>query len=221
MIVKVCGMREAENIKALIPLAVDWVGFIFYERSKRYVESVPEQINFLKTRGGYTRGLDRVGVFVNASKEYILEKVYRYHLKRVQLHGDENSAFCIDLQKEGLSVIKAISIGTDFNFRSLVAYEHACDFLLFDTKGEKRGGNGVRFNWQLLTQYTGGTPFLLSGGIGPQHVEDILALKHPKFAGIDLNSGFEIEPGVKNIEELKLFLEALAKGKEKGGGFWS
>lgn len=221
MIVKVCGMRQAENIKALIPLAVDWVGLIFYKPSKRFIEADLTQIGFLRERGGYTRGLDRVGVFVNASKEYILEKVYTFHLQKVQLHGDESSSLCNDLKKEGISVIKAFSIDEHFNFRSLVNYEIVCDYLLFDTKGKNRGGNGIRFDWKLLDQYKGHTPFILSGGIGPENVDDILNIKHEKFAGIDLNSGFEVEPGLKDAGKIKLFLEELKKGEEKGGGYWA
>lgn len=209
MIVKVCGLRSAENVKSLIPLQVDWAGFIFYEDSPRNVENDLEQISFLEIRGGYTRGVKRVGVFVNASKAFILEKAKRYLLDIAQLHGEESAMFCDEIKATGLSVVKAFSIDKDFAFRSIVAYEFACDYLLFDTKGAKRGGNGDAFDWSILEKYEGQTPFILSGGIGPDSVQDLLAFSHPMMAGIDVNSQFEIEPGLKDVGKIKNFLEKL------------
>ena len=220
MIVKVCGLRSAENIKDLIPLRVDMAGFIFYEGSPRYVEARPTDIEFLKQPGGVLHGLDRVGVFVNATRGHILEKAKMYHLNFVQLHGDETARFCEELQNEGLSVIKAFSVDRNFAFRSIVAYEFVCDYLLFDTKGEQRGGNGLAFDWNLLHNYQGQAPFILSGGIGPDSVQNLLNIDHKKFAGIDLNSRFEDEPGLKNIKKLDLFLNELGKDFFRSPAFW-
>lgn len=220
MIVKVCGMRLAENIKPLIPLSVDWVGFIFYSKSKRHIEAEGIDVEFLKRSGGVTQGLDRVGVFVDSSFEEIIEKARKYRLTRIQLHGDEPSSLCLALQKEGYSVIKAFSVDADFNFRSTVSFEVVCDYFLFDTKGKEKGGNGVMFDWGLLERYEGNTDFILSGGIGPGSVEAILGLDHERFAGIDLNSGFEEEAGVKDVGKLGKFLDELMGRIDGGVGFW-
>ncbi|NNE30683.1 MAG: phosphoribosylanthranilate isomerase [Saprospiraceae bacterium] len=221
MIIKVCGMIEAQNVRSLIPLGIDWVGFIFYEPSKRYVEKDLEKIEYLKNAGGYTAGLERVGVFVNESFETILEKVKEYHLTYVQLHGDENSQLCDQLQKAGLGVIKAFSVDENFEFRNIVSFEFVCDYFLFDTKGKDPGGNGISFDWTLLKKYHGRVPFLLSGGIGPDAVDEVAEFYHPAFAGIDLNSKFEIEPGLKDLEKIRTFITDLSKKIFTAPDFWS
>jgi phosphoribosylanthranilate isomerase len=150
--------------------------------------------------------IKKIGVFVNESKENILTIGYKYKLDGVQLHGSELVDMCRELKKLGYIVIKAFPIAEAYNFRVTKGYEGVCDYFLFDTKTESYGGSGVKFNWQILKEYKGETPFLLSGGIEADDAEAILKIEHPKFAGIDLNSKFEIKPGLKNISLLKEFI---------------
>jgi len=204
MIIKVCGLRDAENIRRVEMLEVDWLGFIFYGRSVRFVSSESkyrEAIMHCKKR--------KVGVFVNESLETILEKAKLFRLQILQLHGDETFDLCHELRQRGFSVIKAFSIATSTDFHQTENFRNGCDYFLFDTKNSGYGGSGKRFDWALLDNYQGKTPFLLSGGLTPDCVEDIKRLKHPQFAGIDLNSGFEISPAIKDICKLKDFIKKI------------
>lgn len=199
LIVKVCGMRDAANIAALEALDVDWVGHIFYPRSPRHVAApLPP----------YPRKL-RVGVFVNADLLTILDAARVQELTHVQLHGEESPDLCAKLQAAGLSVIKAFPVGAAFDTAMTTPFGECCDYFLFDTQGAARGGNGVRFDWSVLADYVGQTPFLLSGGLGPDAVADLRAFDHPQWVGIDLNSRFEDAPALKNISLLKTFLDEL------------
>lgn len=203
MIVKVCGMREPENIREVIKLGIDWMGLIFYERSPRSIGShtIPEDIASAPVR--------RVGVFVNATPGYMMEMAAVYRLDYLQLHGDESPDDCHALRKRGFSLIKAFPIARKEDLERTKAYEDRVDYFLFDTKCEGYGGSGKRFDWSVLADYGGETPFLLSGGIAPGSVEAIRAFHHPRLAGIDLNSGFEIEPGHKDINKLEEFIEQI------------
>ena len=209
MKIKVCGMRNTENIKELIKLQPDLIGFIFHENSSRNVTEklsvkIPEKIN-------------KVGVFVNESEDFIQTKIQNYELNSVQLHGSESPQFCRKIRNSplgrglrcGLKVIKAFNIHADFNFELLKAYEPSCDYFLFDAFGKKAGGNGVTFNWDLLSKYKGETPFLLSGGIDETMIEQIKKFKHPRFMGVDINSKFETADAYKNINKIKLFKDEL------------
>jgi len=200
MIIKVCGMTDQQNLNDLLQVQPDWFGMIFYPDSKRYMLN-PSPESAASAR--------RIGVFVNASKETILSTAEHFELYGVQLHGSEEPAFCSELQKEQLLVIKAFSVDHDFDFGVTDAYAAHVDYFLFDTKGLMPGGNGVPFNWQLLDKYEGTIPFLLAGGIGPEHVELLKDLKHRKFTGIDINSRFETSPGKKNIKKIKVFIDEL------------
>ena len=200
MKVKVCGMREASNINELIKIPIDFIGFIFHEKSSRNVESIPE-IEIPKS-------IKKVGVFVNKSKDFILQKAMEFELNYVQLHGNENPEFCKELSKH-LKTIKAFNIKQDFDFEQLKPYEPYCDFFLFDAFGKKAGGNGITFNWELLEKYQGEISFLLSGGINETMTSEIKKIKHPKFIGIDINSGFETQPALKDINKIKLFHNEL------------
>jgi len=217
MKIKVCGMRDAENISELVKLKPDFIGFIFYNKSKRFVENFPEV--------DFPEGIKKVGVFVNETIENILEIVYKYQLDLVQLHGNESSEFCEKLinmftqrrlsektrhselvsESHKLEIIKAFSVDEHFNFESTVAFEKSCDYFLFDTKGTNYGGNGVKFNWDVLQKYKGKTPFLLSGGISKDDVDKIQKIRHSAFLGVDINSGFEIGAALKNIDDIKEF----------------
>ncbi len=200
MIVKVCGMRDAENISQLSRLNVDWIGFIFYEKSPRYVQAIDGVNGAVENYS-----LKKVGVFVNAAYQQIMEMAAAYRLDYIQLHGSESPVFCQTLREQGFSVIKAFSVSTAADLEKINEYEGSADFFLFDTKCTGYGGSGKQFDWSILASYQGKTPFLLSGGINPE----IKNFTHPQFAGIDLNSGFEIEPGLKDIRKLEFFLDEI------------
>ena len=200
MIVKVCGMREAENIRAVEALGVDWMGFIFWEHSSRNVCQRPA---YLPTKA------KRVGVFVDASLDVVCQHVEAFGLDVVQLHGSESPAFLHDLRSlcdARLLIVKAFSIATRDDLLQTSFYEGLADYFLFDTKAQLVGGNGRKFDWSVLAHYDGSTPFLLSGGIGPDDASRLSAFSHPRLAGIDLNSRFEAAPAQKNVELLKQFL---------------
>lgn len=201
--IKVCGLTLLNQVEALAESEVSFGGFIFYPPSSRYVEGKvdPESIQKIKS-------LKKVGVFVNASKATILERVTNFGLDYIQLHGEESPEFCRDLQQE-ISVIKAFKVRDGKDIHLTKAYEGSCDYFLFDTAGKLYGGNGILFNWKLLEAYHGTTSFFLSGGIG---LEEVLALKsfsHPQFFGVDVNSKFEDSPGAKNLLKIKQFINEL------------
>lgn len=200
MIVKVCGMREAENIRAVEALGVNWMGFIFWEHSSRNVCQRPA---YLPTRA------KRVGVFVDAWLDVVCQHVEAFGLDVVQLHGSESPAFLHDLRKAlagDVLIVKAFSIATRDDLLQTSLYEGIADYFLFDTKAQLVGGNGRKFDWSVLAYYDGSIPFLLSGGIGPDDAARLSAFSHPRLAGIDLNSRFEAAPALKNVELLKQFL---------------
>ncbi|MEI9921820.1 MAG: phosphoribosylanthranilate isomerase [Bacteroidota bacterium] len=183
---KICGMRDAANIRAVAELKPDYMGFIFYEKSPRFVGTdfkIPVK--------------NAVGVFVNESTERILEK----DVSIVQLHGDETPAQCQELKDKGLTVIKAFSIDDDFDFAKTKDYK--VDYFLFDTKGQYYGGNAKAFNWNKLREYDQKIPFFLSGGLNAENLKDLGTLKGMNLYAIDLNSGVEDSPGVKNIGKIK------------------
>lgn len=202
MIVKVCGMREAENIHAIESLKIDFMGFIFYPKSPRYVKEKPDYLPV---------HCQRVGVFVNASKAEILNRTKDFDLDFVQLHGNESPEQCAALKAEGLQVIKTFSIGHDYDWKNTYIYKGVADYFLFDTACPSYGGSGRRFDWKILKDYSDDTPFLLSGGIRPERLNDVLAFHHPMLAGIDLNSGFETSPGMKDVSLLNEFVNNLKK----------
>ena len=199
MIVKVCGMRDSENIRAIEQTKADLMGFIFHPKSPRFVASLPEYM---------PKKQKRVGVFDNASLEQILAKAQTFSLEYIQLHGDEPPAFCSELKNRGLKVIRAQRIANADDIIRAESYNMA-DLMIFDTKTELYGGSGKKFNWQLLENYKGCVPFLLSGGIRSDTFEEIKAFFHPQFAGIDLNSGFEISPALKDVGKLNNFIEKI------------
>lgn len=193
-------MREVSNIRALESLDITWMGMIFFQKSKRHVVNpVPRE----------NKNIQRIGVFVNAAQDYIDRKIKMHDLAGVQLHGTETREFCKEIKGKGLITIKAFSIDESFNFSNLENFHDVCDYFLFDTKGKTHGGTGIRFDWKILTKYQGPTPFLLSGGIGPEHAEEIKDFNHHYMHGIDINSRFEIKPALKNIEAIKRFKDEL------------
>lgn len=204
MLVKVCGMREPENIEKVAQLGVDMMGFIFYPKSPRFAsQSV--------ARTAADKNVCRVGVFVNESAGLISDKIHQFDLNAVQLHGNESRELCELLHKQNglLKVIKAISVSTAGDIQKYKEYVGAVDYFLFDTKCKTVGGSGQQFDWQVLENYDGDVPFILSGGIGPEDVERVRNFHHPKCIGIDLNSKFELKPGLKDVEKLNTFLENI------------
>lgn len=215
MKIKVCGLRERENIEALKLLPIDFMGFIFYAASKRDVSNT-KGLSKLLADQNWQSSIKKVGVFVNAEIGELLHRVHDYHLDFVQLHGEESPEYCQELQHfwsisnlRKARIIKVFSIATESDFEQFSKYEPFCQFFLFDTKGEQRGGNGVQFDWNLLTNYKGMIPFLLSGGIGAEDQEAVRQINIPQFYGIDVNSKFEIAPANKDVEKLKQFTQQL------------
>ncbi|MDD4008321.1 MAG: phosphoribosylanthranilate isomerase [Fermentimonas sp.] len=202
MIIKVCGMRDEENIRQLEQLDIDWMGFIFYHDSPRYAG---QTVKYLLSKK------KKVGVFVDQNPQIIRDRAKDNHLFAIQLHGSEPPWYCINLREEGYKVIKSFGIDKDgfIPNAQLNAYEGKCDYFLFDTKTDLHGGSGKKFNWNRLADYKGETPFILSGGISPEDVEEIKSFSHPKFAGIDINSRFEISPAIKDVEAIKTFIKQL------------
>lgn len=206
MITKVCGMRDGDNIRRLDESGdADWMGFIFHEKSPRHVNDVPSYL---------PRHCKRVGVFVNAEVEEILGRQKAFALDMIQLHGNESSAFCQTLRQAlptGARIIKMIAVEEEGDLAKAPAYDGVADFLLFETKSPGFGGSGRKFDWHLLHAYNGNTPFLITGGIGPEDLMDVAGFRHPKFAGIDINSGFELAPAVKDVDSIRTFVRQLAR----------
>ena len=193
-------MRDGENIRAVEALGVDWIGFIFYPPSKRYVDIIPSYL---------PKEAKRVGVFVNESIETIVDKATLFSLDIVQLHGDESPEMCQLLMDIQIKVIKAFGFATSFPAEKIKQYEGSCDYFLFDTQNLAHGGSGRKFDWNILQNYQGNTPFLLSGGIGPDDVLAIQEFTHPLCIGIDINSQFELSPANKEIQSIQQFLKSL------------
>ena len=223
MVIKVCGMRDAQNIREVSQLGVDMIGMIFYPKSPRYVEMQSSHAGIIPDYAKEDIGVSvsskspaRVGVFVDDMVQNIVTRVVNYHLDYVQLHGNEPREMCENLRstldpdiRPGIKIIKAISVSDASDIQKYKEYVGAVDLFLFDTKCKTVGGSGQQFDWQVLDQYDGEVPFLLSGGIGPEDASRLHAFHHPKCIGIDLNSRFEIEPGVKDVEKLKGFLNEM------------
>ncbi|MBC7892243.1 MAG: phosphoribosylanthranilate isomerase [Sphingobacteriaceae bacterium] len=211
MRIKVCGMREPENLRQLLELQPDYVGFIFHEASPRFVGDTldPEVLKEVP------RGVKKVGVFVNASIDQIVKTVRRYGLDYAQLHGEESPDFCRNLQFKGVNIIKAFPIDDAFNFTKLNNFKPHCDFFLFDAKGVQRGGNGEVFDWALLNRYDNEKPFFLAGGISLDNVEELTALAGLRLHAIDINSKFETAPGLKDIEKIRLLMEKVKPVEEE------
>lgn len=201
--IKVCGMRDGDNIRDVEALGIDWMGFICWPKSIRNVVSRP---SYLPT------SCHRVGVFVDADTDYIIDKVKLLGLNRLQLHGNESPDRCLEIARlTGLPLTKAISVHSETDILRAADYEGIADYLLFDTKCTCVGGSGVQFDWDILQHYHGTTPFLLAGGIGPDDADRVLQFSHPQFAGIDLNSRFELSPALKDASQLHTFIDTLNK----------
>ena len=205
MKLKICGMKYPDNILEVGSLLPDYMGFIFWEKSARYFDG---------TLPTLPQSIKKTGVFVNANLEEIIEKVTKYDLQAVQLHGHESVAFCQELKNilaKSIEIIKVFSVDSEFDFNQLEPFETVCDYFLFDTKGKLPGGNGTTFDWKVLEQYPSQKPFFLSGGIGLDEIDlvkQILKTDLPIYA-IDVNSKFEIEAGLKDKEKLDRFKQKI------------
>ena len=198
-------MRDAKNIREVESVGIDMMGFIYWERSPRFVSEVPTYLPKCK----------RVGVFVNPTLDYIQQYIEAFDFSYIQLHGNESPEFCQAVrEKTGCKVIKAISISSEEALALASGYEGFCDLLLFDTKCKTVGGSGQQFNWDILSDYRGSLPFLLSGGIGPADTERLIKWHHPKCIGFDINSRFELEPGIKETEKIKTFISTIRQHEQ-------
>ena len=199
-------MRGVDNIIQAGMAGMDWMGMIFWQKSARYVDN-PD------TAKAIPEGVKKVGVFVNELPENIVEKADKYSLDIIQLHGSEevDTIRELRLRLHDKVFVKAISVSQTEDIRLAEMYDKEVDYLLFDTKCKSVGGSGRQFEWSILQNYKGDTPFLLSGGIGPDDAENVKAFKHPMMAGIDLNSKFELSPGLKDVEKLSAFIAETRK----------
>ena len=202
MKIKVCGMRDPKNIRSIDALSIDYMGFIFYDNSPRYVRQLPSESHKIQSK--------KIGVFVNSSHKEILERVAEHELQLVQLHGNESAAFCRQLSQRGIAVIKAFRIDRSFDFKQIEAYQSVCSYFLFDAKGESYGGNGVQFDWRILEKYRLNKPYFLSGGIDLDSIDRLKNVHLPGLYAIDVNSKFEIEPGLKNIDLVSELCQKVA-----------
>jgi len=237
-IIKVCGLRDGDNMRQVAELGVDWIGMIFWDKSPRNVTMIPTRAGILPDRGSLpssssegsvAQSVKRVGVFVDEMAQNIVTRVVNFGLDLVQLHGHESPTLIRNLRltldpdiRPGIKFIKAITVGSRDDVAAYKDYEDCVDYLLFDTRSDSVGGSGKQFDWQWLDAYDGHLPFLLSGGIGPDDAPRLRALFHndsqavasgfplDKCIGIDLNSRFEVEPGMKDIQKLKQFIDQLA-----------
>lgn len=202
-------MRDPLNIQAIAEAEPDYLGFIFYPGSSRFV-GVPDRMSFHEA----TAGIMKVGVFVNEQPERVAEMSDSFGLDLLQMHGTESPAYCEALKLAGFRVIKTFGVDAGFDFKSLTPYLPVCDYILLDSKSDRHGGTGRKFSWDLLRQYTYKTPFFLSGGIEPEDAATIRKISHPAFYGVDINSRFEIVPGIKDADQVKSFIKAI-KNQEK------
>ena len=206
--VKVCGMKFAANIAAVAALQPDYLGFIFYEKSPRFISDVSaELIKYIPAE------IKTVGVFVDEDLEVVKKKINLYQLKAVQLHGSESADYCQVLKNafNNLEVIKAFGVDEDFDFAVLDAYERCVDYFLFDTKTKAHGGSGKTFDWRILPGYELNKPYFLSGGVTLEHAEALLKIEDSRLYAVDINSKFEVEPGLKEAERIKAFKSILSQ----------
>jgi phosphoribosylanthranilate isomerase len=226
MKVKICGMRERENVMEVARLQPDLMGFIFYEKSKRYVfrDGLDSQPGFdsaslhlpVRKDGGSrvtatpeSKKIEKVAVFVNEDVGEVIRICKEYEFGYAQLHGEESVDECRAIRTVGIRVIKAFPVADHIDFEKLKAYQPHVDLFLFDTKSEHYGGSGKQFDWDLLESYPLETPYLLSGGIGIEDIQTIKDLDLPNCAGVDANSQLEIEPGLKHVEATRSLISEI------------
>lgn len=204
MKIKVCGMKVLENIEQLSKLDIDYIGLIFYSKSPRACD--PKTINWAALEE-----IDKefVGVFVNTSIEDLLSTIEGSPINTLQLHGNESPEYCQELKSKGYTIIKAFGVGNDFRWQSCKEYLESVDYFLFDTQSKNHGGTGKKFDWEVMKSYPYNKPFLLSGGISLDDLSTLQELKLNRMLGVDVNSRFEIEPGIKKIDDINIFTKGL------------
>jgi len=198
-------MREPENIEAVIGLMPDFLGYIFYPLSKRFVGEKPDEAIFNMVPDN----IMKTGVFVDEPHASVMEKIARYKLQAVQLHGNEPADYCEAIYQLGIIVIKSFLVANKLPIEKLQYYEGQVHYLLFDTYSAQKGGSGKQFNWEVLSRYKLDTPVVLSGGIGPNSVKVVNQLNYPFVKVLDVNSRFETAPAMKDINALKTFIDAV------------
>lgn len=212
MKIKVCGMKDPQNIYEIAAMKPDYLGFIFFDKSPRYIENlnpgVLESIGF---------GIKKTGVFVNMEPENILHTAKKFHLDALQLHGKETPSQCRVLKDHGFEIIKAFQVNDNFDFTLTLPYGEVCDFYLFDTKSAGWGGSGIKFNHEILRRYDFHQPYFMSGGIELQDIPNILNADFPLPATIDINSRFELYPGMK---DLRLVARAIENVKQYNAQYY-
>ncbi|MEC4112953.1 phosphoribosylanthranilate isomerase [Myroides pelagicus] len=204
--VKICGMKDPENIKQLCKLPIDYIGLIFYPKSKRYIGHIEETI-----LDSIPTSVKKVGVFVNEKTEEVLHKKKNYKLDYIQLHGNETVNDCALYKTNGINVIKAFSIGKNEDLEQTLAYSPYCDAFIFDTPTPTFGGSGKVFNWNLLNEYQGNTPYLLSGGLGIHNIQEAMNIQDNRLIGYDINSQIEQEHYLKNITLATQLVQKIKK----------
>ena len=225
LIIKVCGIRDANNINDVSNLSINWMGFIFYPKSPRYVRQISSNAGIIPDYSSLemknadendAERIQRVGVFVDDMPQNIVTRVFNYHLDIVQLHGSESPVMIDNLRRtidpdirKGIKIMKAISVKSEEDIQRCKEYYGHVDYFLFDTKTPMKGGSGEQFDWSVLQSYEGTTPFLLSGGIGPEDASRVRAFSHSRCIGIDINSRFEEEPAFKNVNMLRKFISEV------------
>lgn len=217
MIVKVCGMRDGENIGAVAKLDVDWIGMVFWNESQRNVTMIPTHAGIIPDRanlGMTPSSFKRVGIFVDEMAQNIITRAVNFKLDIIQMNGHETPTLIRNLRRTldpdlrpGIKFIKTIKIESGNDLAECKDYADCVDYFLFDTRSDEKEGATRHFDWSLTEQYDGQVPFLLSGGIGPEDAHRLTKLHHPMLAGIDINANFESEPGIKDIDKIRTFLE--------------
>jgi phosphoribosylanthranilate isomerase len=205
MKLKVCGLTSAAQLEEAYALGVDYAGLVLYDKSPR------SALPFLEKDAAAIKasGIAKVGVFVNEDCDRIFELAEMLDLTAIQLHGDETPAFCEKL-RDRVNIIKAFQVEPGMNIDELVKpYNDVCNYFLFDTKSDQRGGSGIQFDWNQLEKALVDKLFFISGGIGPDDMEKFRDFYHPFHYGIDINSRFEISPGVKDMQLVAKFLSDL------------
>ena len=205
MKLKVCGMKYPDNVSAVAALLPDYMGFIFYKPSKRYCDETLSP-TFVKS---LPNSILKTGVFVNESLEEVVRICTEYGFKAVQLHGHETPDFCLACKKAGLEVIKVFHVGETMDWSILEPYKKVADYFLFDTKTPEYGGSGMRFNWDLLKEYDNEIPLILSGGIDASIFSELNSLETVNIYALDVNSRFELEPGLKDVKRVEKFVESI------------
>ena len=203
--VKVCGMRDPANMKEIAEAKPDFIGFIFYRGSQRYIGDETDDTLLANVPSG----IIRTGVFLNEENKKIVNISRRTGLEAIQLHGKESPEACMELKSLGLTVVKTFNIGEGFNFEILEKYSSACDYFLFDTKTHLYGGSGKKFDWRRLAGYSIDKPFFLSGGIGPEDVDAVKSVANRGLYAVDINSRFEITPGIKDPDKVRQFIKNI------------